>query len=503
MPWWYAVTMLIPNYFGNLGTYNYWGPGDYVEAMLTVGTIPVFLALFSFDPRKKNHIVIFWIAVAVVSIVLGFRWWGTDVLYRLSIPLLSTSVPTRIFGFSSIAISILAGFGWDAMWPLWGKNRPRVVRQIAFYLSALGIIGIVSLLLYRVHAVCPTVLPACRMSAIRTTVLEGAAFVGFLLLLAVGMMRKNFRLASLVGIFCLIVGISWYNAAKYLPFSPPKYVMPEHPLIRALSSLAPNRVTGIGSAMLGSDLATYYHFADTNVYDPLYIKRYGELVSYVNSRNRISNLTRSDVTVSPDTPVSTAAAMRRNTFWDMTGTAYLVTKKSDALHTVGDTVWEDQAWRVIYRPTVLPRAYVVFRIVTEPDPDQELADIFSPQTNLIDTAFVEDPVPLEPNGFTGGSAHIESYTHNRIVVKTRATAPGLLVLSDTDYPGWKARVDGNETPVYRTNYAFRGVIVPSGAHTVLFYYDPASVRLGIAISILSVIVWVGVVWVGKRKSSKN
>jgi uncharacterized membrane protein YfhO len=49
-------------------------------------------------------------------------------------------------------------------------------------------------------------------------------------------------------------------------------------------------------------------------------------------------------------------------------------------------------------------------------------------------------------------------------------------------------VDGVETPIYRANYLFRGVVVPAGQHTVTFEYRPRSVVLGAAISALTLVV---------------
>jgi uncharacterized membrane protein YfhO len=54
------------------------------------------------------------------------------------------------------------------------------------------------------------------------------------------------------------------------------------------------------------------------------------------------------------------------------------------------------------------------------------------------------------------------------------------------YPGWAATVDGAAAPIYRTNYAFRGVSVPAGEHTVDFRYRPASVRYGAYASMTSI-----------------
>jgi uncharacterized membrane protein YfhO len=65
-----------------------------------------------------------------------------------------------------------------------------------------------------------------------------------------------------------------------------------------------------------------------------------------------------------------------------------------------------------------------------------------------------------------------------IELDARLDAPGLVVLADTFYPGWQATVDGVGTTIYPTNYLFRGVPVPAGAHRVRFEYRPQSVRLG-------------------------
>ena len=52
---------------------------------------------------------------------------------------------------------------------------------------------------------------------------------------------------------------------------------------------------------------------------------------------------------------------------------------------------------------------------------------------------------------------------------------GLLVLSEIYYkPGWRAYVNGKETPVYQTNHILRSIYVPSGDHQIEFLYDDSS-----------------------------
>jgi hypothetical protein len=59
---------------------------------------------------------------------------------------------------------------------------------------------------------------------------------------------------------------------------------------------------------------------------------------------------------------------------------------------------------------------------------------------------------------------------------------GLLVASDCWYPGWRARVDGRETPIVRVDHALRGVVLPAGDHEVEFAYVPRPLIAGLFIA---------------------
>ncbi|HEY6524519.1 MAG TPA: YfhO family protein, partial [Solirubrobacteraceae bacterium] len=84
----------------------------------------------------------------------------------------------------------------------------------------------------------------------------------------------------------------------------------------------------------------------------------------------------------------------------------------------------------------------------------------------------------------GTSARLVSYSGQRAVIHATATAPSLVVLTDDFYPGWSATVDGRPATVHRVDYLLRGVAVPSGSHTIVFTYRPASWTVGWIISAL-------------------
>jgi hypothetical protein len=82
---------------------------------------------------------------------------------------------------------------------------------------------------------------------------------------------------------------------------------------------------------------------------------------------------------------------------------------------------------------------------------------------------------------------------NRLELIVNASEDGWIVISDTYYPGWQARVDGEVVQIYRANYLFRAIRVPVGVHNIEMQYRPATFFVGGA---LTIGVWIvlGVLW---------
>jgi uncharacterized membrane protein YfhO len=75
------------------------------------------------------------------------------------------------------------------------------------------------------------------------------------------------------------------------------------------------------------------------------------------------------------------------------------------------------------------------------------------------------------------------------IILDKVEGPGLLVLSELYYPGWKVNIDGNEANVKKVFGLFRGVDIPSGTHKVIFSFQPARVYIGL---ILATLTWFGI-----------
>jgi hypothetical protein len=106
--------------------------------------------------------------------------------------------------------------------------------------------------------------------------------------------------------------------------------------------------------------------------------------------------------------------------------------------------------------------------------------------------------------FRKDAAEILGYEPERVEIATDSPRDGFLVFSDTYRPGWSASVDGRLTPILRAQTAFRAVRVPAGKHRVLFFYRPASLRVGAAVSLLALAIlaaWPAISWQRLRRST--
>jgi hypothetical protein len=95
------------------------------------------------------------------------------------------------------------------------------------------------------------------------------------------------------------------------------------------------------------------------------------------------------------------------------------------------------------------------------------------------------------------TCRITHYDPRRVVIEAELSESGLLVLSDTWFPGWRAWVstqagEVRQVPILRTNRVLRGVWLSAGAQSVEFRYEPDSFYCGLLISGASWIAVVGI-----------
>ncbi|MCX6156105.1 MAG: YfhO family protein [Candidatus Kapabacteria bacterium] len=157
----------------------------------------------------------------------------------------------------------------------------------------------------------------------------------------------------------------------------------------------------------------------------------------------------------------------------------------------------------------LPRAFFVKNAVVASQTDI-LAHLKKGDFSPLDTAFVEIqlPVILDTN-IAISSAKIIEHKNESIKIGTVTNGNTLLFISEIYYPPcWKAYIDGSETAIYKTNFAFRSVIVPQGSHTVEMKYYSEKYQTGKTLSLIANILTVlglgfGIYLNYKEKSGKK
>src|SRR6266536_6089645 len=160
-------------------------------------------------------------------------------------------------------------------------------------------------------------------------------------------------------------------------------------------------------------------------------------------------------------------------------------------HRTSDTI-------VFRNERALPRAWLVGD-VRSVGAEEALKTITGEGDNDFDprrTALVETDVKSSPllTQLSGGIvspnavAKISSYESNRLKIDTEAEHPSFLVVSEVNYPGWTARIDGAETPIYPTDYLLRGVALPAGKHTVVMEFTAPAFWKGMYVSGFTLIV---------------
>ena len=86
---------------------------------------------------------------------------------------------------------------------------------------------------------------------------------------------------------------------------------------------------------------------------------------------------------------------------------------------------------------------------------------------------------------------ILSYDSERVEIAVNPVGDAMLVLTDSDFPGWRAAVDAVDTPIYAANGLYRAVPVTADSRRVVFSYLPASFRWGASVSILALTLTLG------------
>lgn len=462
IPWQNLVQLIAPDFFGNPTTLNYWGVWNYGEFVGYVGLLPLVMVFFALLFRKDRK-TFFFAGALIISLVLAFPNLISEIPYKLGIPFFHTAQPTRLIFIITFSLSVLGALGFDYFLRI--KSKINILYIISFLIFIF--VGL-WLFVYRVNvfSISEENLTVIRQNLILPTTL--ALAIGTLLFtIALFEKKKIFPKKVLELILCFIILISIFDLLrfgwKFTPFTKQEYLFPSTAVTDFLFSQPGQfRIMAVDNRILPPNFSAFYKIQTVDGYDPLYLRRYGELVA-VSERNS-SNINPPFGFNRIITPQNYSSKII-----DFMNVKYILSFdeiNNDKL----DEVFKNGSVKVYENKAVLPRTFFVNQTVHSESKQASITKILNPNFDFRNTAVVEDlRNDISRDDWTIGSAEILNYKENRVLIKTNNNGEGFLVLTDSYYPTWHARIDGKDVKIYLTNYNFRGIVVPKGEHTVEFY----------------------------------
>lgn len=501
-PWWYTITTIAPNFFGNPSSNNHWFYGTYIERVSYIGVIPFLLFVYALlNLRKKKESLIFG-AVGLISFVLSLDLFVTKYFFQIPIPLLSTTVPTRILCVFAFSAAVMAAIGFDYLKDRYNK---RTLFASAIFVFLLFVIAWgFAFLGSNLFSIDSSNLAVAR----RNLIIPTGLFLSFVVLSFLWI--KKFKFA-LVLIFILTIFDLFYLFNKITPFSPKEFVYPQTPIVKFLQENASiNRFWGYGSGYIESDFQTFDKTFSPEGVDPIHIRRYARLLEASKDGKITEDLPRPDANLPAGYGTTNLRENKyRQRLMNLLGVKYVLHKNVNSLpdyHTFPDDiytlVYHDGYYQAYENKEALPRVFLAPGYIVETDRQRIVDKIFDPNFELKKTLILEEKVIPEMKFAKDDNylVKVNKYEGNKVLISTSAKTNMLLFLSDTYSPGWKARVDGKEVDIYRADYAFRAVPIPLGNHKVEFYYIPQAYVLGLEISAVTALFLIGfIIWLKKNE----
>ncbi|MCB9139383.1 MAG: hypothetical protein H6642_13635 [Caldilineaceae bacterium] len=478
-----AIGLITPGFFGR-GPALHWGLWDRVE-LPYAGVAALLLALGALliGSRRTRRDLVPWMLLAAVGFLAGLgiyaiiHGWLTLVVPGFD----QFRAPARALVLWTLGVAVLSAAGLDAI-AAWGGKRV----TDAAYNRFRRLLQWGGLLLAGVFV--PLMYLALLLTQSDSTAFLRASVASLAMTLAAGFWLVTWALIAL----------------------------------RRGEIISPPLFAGLVIALLFLDLSATGAYTDISPNDPAANFQHPEIIAFLHDdpdRFRID--TRTDIA---DLWQPDAAALHG--LEDVWGVA------NPLMLEEWNAQWEATGGRQTRRYDALNVKYVLVRDGTPlPDGKFELAldapgDLsvyrnldFWPRAWLVhdlissDAAHEADPTVaavMEENEGQGltvepavgeESVHEVSYGASVQSWRVNADAPGLLVMSETWYPGWRATVNGAEMPVLRVNGAQRAVAVAAGESLVTLRFAPQSWRVGLLLFGVGIVLAALLLWIGRKRTS--
>ena len=467
-----AATFLMPYFYGT-GAES-WGRWQFNILTGWVGIVPLAVLPIAVVAAWRWPGGRFFLGLAAVTLALHYGVPGFATLAEA--PGLSLGTNLRLMPLVAFALATLAAYGLEWLRDP-GVAGSRLRGAVCAWFAVVVGLGLVAVLAHgaepRARALSfplPAQYAVALVALTGVTVLVACVLSGAVAPGRATPVLAMLQLASLLPL-----------AATYNPRVAREAFYPSTPALAYLQ-----RETADGSRVLmPGHVGLVYGLYEAHGYDGLTPRRIEEVTGPVGTgRALLGGLLENPIALHGSEPLS-GARLWVSPVFDLVGIRYTLLPPGTAPQRPALTVaYDGPDGRIFRNEAALPRAFLVGRGRCVDDRQARRliaarAVDFRQEVLLADCA--GPPPAAEPPG-AGAAAHITGQEPHAVRVRAVADRPAWLVLTDTWYPGWTARVDGREARLWRANHAFRAVRLSAGEHLVEFHYEPAWLALGLAMS---------------------
>lgn len=535
------ITFIVPSFFG-FGGETYWGKMPFTDYPLYMGIVVLFLAGLALVIRRDRY-VIFFAIVALFALIVSFGN-HLPILYDPMFKFLpyfnKFRVPSMIHIILDIAVVIMAGFGLHFLIQLKESTDPKLLarktQSIQRYFYVFG--GVAILIMLFVIFAKKTILgwiaasgkvpdPAYQQLAYQMGVRDAVIMViilGCVGFLTFYFLNKKISAAILtIGFAFLLIVDLWlvdFKIIKPQPAVSEREYFQKDEVVRFLENQPkPFRILPVNIGQRGERPDNWYmYFKIQNVlgYHAAKLKIYQEALEQMQwqkvpfpasfffnfYQQGFNEKGQSVIQQRSKEEIPWDLFYRHQAFLKMLNVKYLIT-----MFPIPDESFQliKQANALIYENrNALPRAYFVDNIAILNSKNEIFGLMASGQFDPARTAILEEKVEFEISPNPENEVQITQYDIHDIKLKASVKSPALLVLSEVYYPaGWKAYVDGKETKIYKTNYILRSIFLQPGDHNIEFVFRPASFKIGLLLSIVTLIALVALLIYSIRRGVKK
>jgi hypothetical protein len=502
------VNFILPYFYGSLHLMEENELRQDWMLLLYLGVIPIILFLISFVFRRDDLSNFFKIIFLFGLVFIFGRFTPIYNVFYKFLPVFNLiRYPIKFFFLNAISFSFLSGAGWQEYCERIKKGDRRLFRVV----SGIFIASFLSALLFlTLSQFKDQILDKFDTNSKYFTIFSvnfynfKRALVFFILgslLLYLGA-RKKIKLVAAGSILIALIFVDLYGSKniEVNPAVPKKVLHARTPNIDFLKEdkgmfrvYVSSQMNKLNEVLKGAT----YEEALLNSADNLCSNRLIEHGIY-DARGYLSihNLNYSKVMNLADTTPLPSSTNILN----MLNVKYILTPKEIDDKTCKLAKGGKESF-LYENLNVLPRAYLVPDYIVLKD-ELEIANKlkskeFEPQKLVI---LEEEPVinPLQassrkPQAKTEKKEYVGilKYEPNEVVIEANVLdEPKFLVLADNYYPGWNVFVDDKPDKIYKANFTLRAAYLAPGIHTVRFIFSPSSFKIGVLISLVTILFFV-------------